>query len=114
MPARTVPAGSLSCVGCHNNPMIGPAIGGCMCTGSAGYQPAMPRFVGAFFLIAADLKNAPRNRGMAGLIACATLQLELDALRERELVRPVDGVGLAAHVGLPGVAPGFAAAAGFL
>ena len=35
-------------------------------------------------------------------------------LRQRQLRRPVDGVGLAAHVGLPGIAAGFAAAAGFL
>src|SRR6202034_1582607 len=40
------------------------------------------------------------------------LQLEGDALRERQLRRPVDGVGLAAHVGFPGIAAGFAAAAG--
>ena len=37
-----------------------------------------------------------------------------DALREREFGRPVDGSGLAAHVGFPGIAAGFAAAAGFL
>jgi hypothetical protein len=37
-----------------------------------------------------------------------------EALGERELGGPVDGVGLAAHVDLPGVAARLAAAAGFL
>src|SRR5215469_14661459 len=40
--------------------------------------------------------------------------LELDPLRERQLAAPVDRVGLAAHVGLPGVRAGLAAAAGVL
>src|SRR5262245_26759274 len=35
---------------------------------------------------------------------------ERDALRQRQLVGPVDGAGLAAHVGLPAVAAGLAAA----
>ena len=42
------------------------------------------------------------------------LVAELDALRERQVVAPVDRVGLAAHVGLPGVAPGLAPAARLL
>ena len=40
--------------------------------------------------------------------------VELDALRERQRGAVVDGVGGAAHVGLPGIGAGFAAAAGFL
>ena len=40
--------------------------------------------------------------------------MKLDPLRERQLRRPVDGGGLAAHVGFPGIAAGFASAAGFL
>src|SRR5437899_867303 len=40
------------------------------------------------------------------------LNLELDPLRQRQLTRPVDGDGLPAHVGLPGIAAGFAAATG--
>src|SRR5690625_1507118 len=42
------------------------------------------------------------------------LQVELDALGERQVVGPVDGVGLPAHVRAPGVRAGFAAAAGVL
>src|SRR5690606_32769336 len=41
-------------------------------------------------------------------------EVELDALGQRQRVGPVDGVGLAAHVGAPGVGAGLAAAAGFL
>src|ERR1700730_10685232 len=40
--------------------------------------------------------------------------LELDPLRERQLTAPVHGIGLAAHVRLPGIGAGFAAAAGIL
>src|SRR5699024_10228496 len=40
--------------------------------------------------------------------------VELDALGQRQFVRPVDGVGLAAHVGAPRVGTGFAAATGVL
>lgn len=39
---------------------------------------------------------------------------ELHALRQRQLARVVDGVGGPAHVGLPRVGPGLAAAAGLL
>src|SRR5688572_16508926 len=39
---------------------------------------------------------------------------EVDALSERQLQAPVDRVGLAAHVRLPAVRAGFAAAAGVL
>src|SRR4028118_426448 len=38
--------------------------------------------------------------------------LELHPLGERQPVAPVQGAGLAAHVGLPGVRAGLAAAAG--
>src|SRR5438874_2161914 len=39
---------------------------------------------------------------------------ELDPLRQRQFGRPVDGCSLAAHVGFPRIAAGFAAAAGVL
>src|SRR5262245_50109567 len=39
---------------------------------------------------------------------------ELDALRERQIARPVDRVRLAPHVDLPGVRAGFASPAGVL
>ena len=51
---------------------------------------------------------------MIEVAAVPTLQMKLYSLREREIGRPVDGGGLAAHVGLPGIAAGFAAATGFL
>src|SRR5690606_13309871 len=38
---------------------------------------------------------------------------ELDALRERQFARIIDGVGGAPHVVLPGIRAGLAAAAGF-
>src|SRR6185369_1026812 len=38
--------------------------------------------------------------------------LELHSLRERQRGSPVDGAGLAAHVGFPGVGAGFAASSG--
>src|SRR5271165_734848 len=41
-------------------------------------------------------------------------QEEFDALRERNVVRPVDGHGLTPHVGLPGIAARFASATGIL
>src|SRR6185312_15869200 len=41
-------------------------------------------------------------------------ELELDSLGERQVARPVDGVGLAAHVGPPGIGARLAAAAGVL
>src|SRR5580704_14816579 len=40
--------------------------------------------------------------------------LELDSLRQRQVAAPVHRVGLAAHVGLPGIRARFAAAAGVL
>src|ERR1017187_1651434 len=46
--------------------------------------------------------------------AAPLLQLELDALRQWQLARPVERVGLPAHVGLPRVAARFAAAPGIL
>src|ERR1017187_6494328 len=45
---------------------------------------------------------------------CRPSQLELDALRQRQLAGPVERVGLPAHVGLPRVAARFAAAPGIL
>src|SRR6185312_13245818 len=39
------------------------------------------------------------------------LHLERDALRQRQFAAPVDGVGLAAHVGLPGIRTRLASAA---
>src|SRR5690606_4037065 len=42
------------------------------------------------------------------------LQVELDALGQRQVVRVVDGIGLAAHVGAPGIRAGLAPAAGVL
>src|SRR5687767_9135548 len=47
-------------------------------------------------------------------LATGGLEVELDALGERQRVGMVDGVGLAAHVHLPGVGAGLATAAGFL
>src|SRR5215831_5654059 len=46
--------------------------------------------------------------------ASLLIDLELDPLRERQVPAPVDGVGLAAHVGLPGVRAGLAPAASVL
>src|SRR5689334_20417881 len=43
-----------------------------------------------------------------------TSQLKFDALREREVRRPVDGGSLAPHIGLPRIAAGLAAAARLL
>ena len=37
---------------------------------------------------------------------------ELDTLRERQVLRPVDGVGLATHISFPGVRTRFPAATG--
>ena len=42
------------------------------------------------------------------------LQIELDALSQRELSTPVEGVGLTAHVGSPGVTAGLSSSAGVL
>src|ERR1039458_3329228 len=44
----------------------------------------------------------------------APSELEFDALRQGQLAGPIECVSLAAHVGLPGVAAGFASAAGLL
>src|SRR5690606_12059806 len=41
-------------------------------------------------------------------------EVELDALRQRQRVRPVDGVGLPAHIGPPRIRARFPATAGFL
>src|SRR5260370_26038217 len=59
-------------------------------------------------------KSSPRiTCGTCGIISSKS-DLELDSLRQRKFVRPIDGYGLPAHVGFPGVASGFAPAAGFL
>src|SRR5574337_781124 len=42
------------------------------------------------------------------------LDVELDALGQRQRIRIIDRVGLPTHVHLPGIGPGFTAAAGFL
>src|SRR5690242_11280017 len=41
-------------------------------------------------------------------------KIEFDSLRQRQRIRPVDRIGLSAHVDLPCVGAGFTAAAGFL
>src|SRR5690606_33753990 len=52
--------------------------------------------------------------GVGSLIARFSLQVELDALGQRQFVGVVDGVGLAAHVRTPCIRARLAAAAGFL
>src|SRR3546814_8674043 len=54
------------------------------------------------------------GRPVGGSVATGGLQVELDALRQRQRVGVVDRVGLAAHVGAPRVRTRLAAAAGFL
>src|SRR3546814_19378571 len=54
------------------------------------------------------------GRAVGGSVATGGLQVELDALRQRQRVGVVDRVGLAAHVGAPRVRTRLAAAAGFL
>ena len=51
--------------------------------------------------------SGPRDRGLGR-------DLELDPLRQRQGRAPVDGVRLTAHVRLPGIGAGLAAAAGVL
>lgn len=46
--------------------------------------------------------------------AAGLFDVELDALRKRQRPAVIDGVGRAAHIGLPGIRAGFAAAAGLL
>src|SRR5947207_1231616 len=48
-----------------------------------------------------------------GVCAPGVSAAELDALRQRQLGRVIDRVRLPPHVTLPGIAPAFAAAAGF-
>src|ERR1700681_2352019 len=57
---------------------------------------------------------AVRDSRYGSLDAELRRDLELDSLRERQLAAPVDRVGLAAHVCLPGIRAGFAAATGVL
>src|ERR1700722_5601711 len=47
------------------------------------------------------------------LAASSLLDVEFDALGQRQGSGPVDGYGLAAHVSFPRVAAGFASASGF-
>src|SRR3546814_10705905 len=54
------------------------------------------------------------GRAVGGSVATGGLQVELDALRQRQRVGVVDRVGLAAHVGAPRVRTRLAAATGFL
>ena len=42
------------------------------------------------------------------------IHVEADALRQRQVAAVVDSVGGPAHIGLPGVGTGLAAATGFL
>ncbi len=56
---------------------------------------------------------APLRTLMNTIQADLVLFAECDALRQRQIVRPVDGIRLAAHVGLPRIRTGFAPAAGF-
>src|SRR6478672_1868269 len=51
-------------------------------------------------------------RGMAFMVVSS--EVELDALRQRQEVGVVDGIRLSAHIGLPCIAAGLAAAAGLL
>src|SRR5207237_1290880 len=46
--------------------------------------------------------------------SCRSPDVELDALGERQAASIVHGVGGAAHIGLPGIRAGFAAAASLL
>src|ERR1017187_1829917 len=57
------------------------------------------------------LSPGPRGLTDHGRRCPTRLRLELDPLRQRQLRRPVDGVGLPPHVSLPRVAAGFAPAA---
>src|SRR5580658_6339087 len=57
---------------------------------------------------------APSGITMASSHAGGRLNIELDALRQRQFFGPVDGDGLPPHVSLPRVAAGFAAATGVL
>ena len=63
----------------------------------------------------ADLLGRKRRRVARGA-ACplSSAMSKLHALRQRQGRAVVDGVGGAAHIGLPGVGAGLAAAAGFL
>lgn len=69
-------------------------------------------------LACAHTKQSP-HRGFTSTGAYETdeksgiLKIKLDALRQWQCLGVVDGVGLTAHVRLPGIGAGFAAAAGF-
>ena len=68
-------------------------------------------------LFAQDLQDRRSGVGEADCRADRAgsgADFEIDALRERQLLAPVDRVGLAAHVRLPGVRARLAAAAGVL
>src|SRR3546814_7284225 len=59
-------------------------------------------------------RQPPRSTRTDTLFPYTTLFRVHDALRHRQLTGVIDGVGGAAHIGLPRVGTGFAAAAGFL
>src|SRR5258706_11175026 len=61
-------------------------------------------------------RNSPPRQ--PAQISCASILLpsdsELDPLRQRQLIRPVDGIGLPTHILLPRIAARFASATGIL
>src|SRR5437763_16787857 len=60
-----------------------------------------------------DAATSTRDACAPQLCSCAAfVHTELNSLRQRQLTRKVDRVGLAAHVILPAIAPALAAAAG--
>src|ERR1039458_2944587 len=60
------------------------------------------------------IRPARPDRPRKAMVCPTRLRLELDPLRQRQLRRPVDGVGLAPHVSLPRVAAALSSAAGVL
>src|SRR5688572_8232385 len=64
---------------------------------------------------AGPCRSAARVRARRYRDACRLpSELEPDSLGERQFAAVVDGIGGAAHVGLPGIRAGLTAAAGFL
>src|SRR5690606_21036616 len=74
---------------------------------------ASGRGTGEAFRPGPGCRAALRRPGV-GPAAGRALQVELDALCQRQCVGVVDRVGLAAHVGAPGIRTRLAATAGFL
>src|ERR1022692_5019507 len=60
------------------------------------------------------IRPARPDRPRKAMVCPTRLRFELDPLRQRQLRRPVDGVGLAPHVSLPRVAAALSSAAGVL